>query len=88
MDVTILQAAANNGEACLIVAKRRDTNRPGHIVAVVPEHDGASAARDSADNVQRPLQSQAGRNNHRFSSGSNTWWTGANFEFSAYWRHA
>ena len=84
---TVLQAAANIGETCLVVAKRHDGNRPGHIAAVVPEHANRRAVRDAADNVLRPLQSQAGRVNHRFSPGARAWWSGTQFEFFAFWRH-
>ena len=87
-DLSTLQAAANNGEVCIIVAKREDTNRAGHIAAVIPETDRANAARSRSGLVLRPLQSQAGSQNRAASPGTNAWWLGARFEFFSFWRHA
>lgn len=68
-----LQERANLGEICILVAKRRDLNRSGHIVAVVPEDDIRKAKRDSNGAVIVPLQSQAGASNNKYFSG-NKWW--------------
>jgi hypothetical protein len=54
----------------------------------VPETSEHSAKRDVSGQVVRPLQSQAGRTNFRYGTGSGTWWTGAQFADSAFWIHA
>ena len=87
IDLTTLQAAANAGEVCLIVATRRDLNRSGHIVAVVPEHEGAEARRNAAGEVLRPLESQAGTKNFRYAVSRSAWWQSNRFQSFAFWRH-
>lgn len=57
--LTELQNRANNGEICILAAKRRG-NGSGHIVAVVPETSNLRAIRNSSGNVISPLYSQAG----------------------------
>ena len=86
-DLDVLQAAANNGEVCIIVAQRKNLNHSGHITAVAPEHDGLGALRNSAGEVLRPLESQAGRQNHRFFVNTRRWWQGGNFRNHGFWRH-
>ncbi len=86
-DLTTLQAAANAGEACLIVGKRQDLNRSGHIVAVVPESPGFKALRDAALEVLRPVESQAGVNNFQFAVNRTAWWRNGKFQSYAFWRH-
>ncbi len=86
-DLDVLQAAANHGEVCILVAQRENLNHSGHITAVAPEHDGFSAARNTAGEVTRPLESQAGRTNHRFSVKPTRWWLGKNFRNHGFWRH-
>jgi hypothetical protein len=86
-DLDVLQAAANHGEVCIIVAQRKNLNHSGHITVVAPEHDGFSAARNAAGEVSRPLESQAGRMNHRFIVKSTRWWLGTNFRNHGFWRH-
>jgi predicted chitinase len=81
-----LQAAANRGEVGLIVGERANPNDPGHVAAVVPEHEDRSALRAASGLVTRPLTSEAGRKNHCFAAGS-AWWTGARFQSFAFWRH-
>lgn len=88
LDLDALQAAANAGEVCLITAKRKDLNRSGHIVAVVPEHGSFTAARGADGGVVRPVESQAGATNHRFVVKSTAWWRGSQFQSFAFWRHA
>jgi hypothetical protein len=44
--LTKLQEAANLGGLGIIVARRRDDGRPGHIVMVVPEIDSNRARRN------------------------------------------
>jgi len=86
-DLTRLQDAANAGEVCLINAQRRELNRSGHIVAVVPETD-ANQARRSGTNVISPLQSQAGAVNFLYGGTNRTWWTGAQFRAFGFWIHS
>ena len=86
-DLDVLQAAANNGEVCIIVAQRKNLNHSGHITVVAPEHDGLGALRNSAGEVLRPLESQAGRGNHRFFVNTRRWWQGGNFRNHGFWRH-
>lgn len=84
----VLQAAANDGEVCLIVAQHVNANSSGHIVAVVPEHKGFEAARGSDGGVLRPVESDAGRKNHRFVVKPSAWWQAKQFQAFALWRHA
>lgn len=87
VDIDVLQAAANNGEVCIIVAQHKNLNHSGHITVVAPEHDGFAAPRNPAGEVLRPLESQAGRNNHRFFVNAKRWWQGGNFRNFGFWRH-
>lgn len=87
VELTALQAAANVGEVCLIVARRVDLNRPGHITAVVPETGDAKAVRNAQDEVVRPLESQAGTRNVLRAPAANAWWQGSRFQAFAFWRH-
>lgn len=82
-----LQAAANNGAVCMIVAQHRDLNRSGHIAAVLPEHKNISAERNTTGEVTQPVQSQAGRRNFRASTTAGRWWTGSQFRAFGFWRH-
>ncbi len=77
-DLDAMQNHANAGGAAVICAKRKDLNRSGHIVAVVPETTTQQAARNGAT-VTRPLQSQAGASNHRYTNGPRAWWQGSEF---------
>lgn len=86
-DLSSLQAAANAGEVCLVVARRKDLNRSGHIVAVVPEDEDRLAHRDAVGEVLRPLESQAGTRNFRHEVSRSAWWREARFQSHAYWRH-
>jgi predicted chitinase len=87
-DESVLQSAANNGEVCLIVAKRRDLNRSGHVAAVVPETDDVQAARDGSGAVLRPVESQAGTRNHRLVVKPTRWWSGDTYQSFGFWRGA
>ncbi len=71
--MSAIQQRANEGNICILVAKRRDTNRSGHIVAVVPETANNKAKRNGNGVVTVPLQSQAGAVNKKYST-SNQWW--------------
>jgi hypothetical protein len=86
--LTKLQQAANQGALGLIVARRREDGRSGHIVMVVPETNDATARRDAAGEVTAPLQSQAGASNFRLGTGRAGWWRGEEFAESAFWLHA
>jgi len=77
-DLDEMQAHANAGGVGVICAQRTELNRSGHIVAVVPETAAQSAAR-TGGRVVRPLQSQAGRQNFRYTNGPRAWWQGAEF---------
>lgn len=85
-ELTRLQSAANDGQVCLICAQQKNTNRPGHICAVVPETDTQKAARNGLT-VTRPLQSQAGRTNHSYKAAP-VWWTREEFRDFGFWVHA
>lgn len=78
-DVTALQEAANAGEVGVIVADRLEANLPGHITLVVPETNAQRAVRDADGNVLYPLQSQAGRFNHNYSTIGKEWWNDQKF---------
>ncbi|MDQ3064509.1 MAG: hypothetical protein M3R14_16845, partial [Acidobacteriota bacterium] len=66
-----MQDAANNGQVAVICAANRIPNRSGHIVLVVPETNANKAERTDGV-VVKPLQSQAGRNNHNYHT--DLWW--------------
>lgn len=86
--LTKLQQEANQGAIGIIVARRKEDGRSGHIVAVVPETEAERAKRDSAGEVIAPLQSQAGSVNFRYGKGGANWWKGEQFADSAFWLHA
>lgn len=86
-DIDELQRAANDGGVCLIVAKRKDLNRSGHITAVVPETDDFSAARNAQGMIQRPVESQAGATNHRLVVQNRAWWLDPKFSSFGLWHH-
>jgi predicted chitinase len=87
LDLDVLQAAANAGEVCLIVAHRVQADAPGHVSMVVPEHDGTAARRDARGAVVRPVESDAGRTNHTAAVKPSAWWQSARFRDAAFWRH-
>lgn len=87
LDLSLLQAAANAGEVCIIVAKRRDLNGSGHISAVVPEQEGAEARHTADGEVLRPLESQAGVRNATRAVPASAWWAAERFQSFAFWRH-
>lgn len=86
--LTKLQTSVNQGAVGLIVARRKDDGRSGHIVVVVPETDDERAARDAAGDVAKALQSQAGTRNFQYGTGKADWWRGSEFAESAFWLHA
>ena len=82
-----LQDAANQGAVALIIARRKQDGRSGHVTMVVPETGGHLARRNAAGEVTAPLQSQAGTVNFRFGTGKANWWLGDQFAESAFWIH-
>jgi hypothetical protein len=82
-----LQSAVNEGGVGIIVAKRRQTNRSGHIVGVVPETPELRAARSGGE-VVRPVQSQAGVVNFTAKVPPNRWWLDDRFQSFGFWTHA
>jgi hypothetical protein len=83
-----LQQAADQGAVAVIVARRKQDGKSGHIVAVVPETETERAKRNAAGEVTHPLQSQAGTVNFRYGTSSLNWWQGEQFAESAFWVHA
>jgi hypothetical protein len=86
-DLNELQAHSNDGAVGIICAKRQDTSRSGHIVAVLPEIASMQATRQSG-HVTIPVQTQAGaKNKNRFND--NAWWLSSSVLFSGYgfWWH-
>jgi hypothetical protein len=86
--LTKLQQEANQGAIGLIVARRKEDGKSGHIVMVVPETDEHSAKRNSAGDVIAPLQCQAGSINFSYGTGKLNWWKDARFAESAFWLHS
>lgn len=86
--LTKLQTEVNQGAIGIIVARRVEEGRSGHIVPVVPETPQFSAKRNSAGEVIAPLQSQAGARNFQYSTSTVDWWKDAKFAESAFWIHA
>lgn len=83
-----LQQAANQGGIGLIVARRKEDGRSGHIVMVIAEGEADRARRDSSGQVIAPLQSQAGMTNFARGTGKLNWFKGEEFAESAFWMHA
>lgn len=81
------QQIANDGGVAVIIAQRKQLERPGHVAIIVPEVPGTEAVRDTAGLVQRPVTSQAGSENFRRKA-PNAWWTGAQFREFALWLHS
>jgi hypothetical protein len=86
-DADALQAAANAGQVAIIVARRVDLNRSGHILAVVPETATLKAAL-KAGKVVRPVQSQAGSVNFTAKVTATQWWLDTKFRSFGFWIHA
>ncbi len=83
-----VQDHANLGGVGVIVARRKEEGRSGHIVAIVPETATESAKHDAAGKVTMPLQSQAGSVNFRYGRSTPDWWTDPKFAEFAFWIHA
>jgi hypothetical protein len=86
--LTKLQQNANQGGISLIIARRKENGRSGHMVMVVPETDEKAARRNSAGDVIAPVQSQAGAVNFRRGTGTLNWWANDRFAESAFWVHS
>lgn len=86
-DLDSLQSGANQGGVALIVARRKENGKPGHIVAVVPEDNAHRARRKNDGDVSSPLQSQAGSRNFQFGTGKTGWWKRGQFADFAFWLH-
>jgi hypothetical protein len=87
-DLSKLQNAANAGGLALIIARRVEEGKSGHVVMVVPESDAVMAKRDATGNVIAPVQSQAGAVNFKAARGKLDWWLDPRFEDHAFWIHA
>lgn len=86
-DVDTLQDFVNRGGVGIICAKRKETQRSGHIVVVVPENEKHKAFRLN-DKAVYPLQSQAGTFNYNyFSSEKRAWWQGQQFVSFVFYYH-
>nr|WP_314445295.1 hypothetical protein [uncultured Sphingomonas sp.] len=86
--LTKLQLAANSGGIGVIVARRKEEGRSGHITIVVPETEARRAKWNGAGEVTAALQSQAGSTNFRYGKGSTDWWRHDRFAEFAFWIHA
>ena len=86
-DLGEMQDAANDGQVVIISAQNKIPNKSGHICAVVPETTASQAARNGTE-IIRPLQSQAGRNNHKYSTDG--WWVrlASTFRDHSFWINA
>lgn len=80
-----LQEAANDGDACVIVACNRNEQWSGHIACVIGESDRCKAQRVDGK-VALPVQSQAGAKNYELSNIS-SWWTSGTFIEHGFWVH-
>jgi hypothetical protein len=84
-DLTKAQQAANEGKVVVMSGKKRNLKKAGHITAIVPEAGAHQALRDQDGKVTVPLQSQAGRNNHRYHH--NDWGTNDSWRARGVWVH-
>jgi hypothetical protein len=87
-DLTKLQNAANIGGIGMIIARRKEEGRSGHVTIVAPENILGTAKRDANGIVMVPLQSQAGSRNFNFGRGNPNWWLGEQFAEHSFWIHA
>ncbi|MGE5155076.1 MAG: SH3 domain-containing protein, partial [Bdellovibrio bacteriovorus] len=82
-----LQAAANGGEVCLIIAKSKDLSRPGHLSVVPPEHEGCQARRQRDGDVTRPVESWCATKNVRCATARTAWWLSERYQGFGFWTH-
>jgi hypothetical protein len=85
-DLNELQDSANNGNVCIIVAKRKNPSLNGHITAVAPETDVFEATRENG-RVVVPVESQAGSRNYEYINKGYQWWAKAKFSDFGFWIH-
>jgi hypothetical protein len=85
--LTELQTEVNLGAVGLVMARRKEEGRSGHVAVVVPETGAHSARRASTGAVLAPLQSQASTRNVRRARGRAGWWNEAGFADAAFWLH-
>ena len=86
--LTKLQQEANQGAIGLIVARRKEDGRSGHIVVVVPETDDRAREAQCRRRGDRAAAEPGGRENFRYGTGRQNWWKGEQFAESAFWLHA
>lgn len=86
--LTKLQDAANAGLIAVIVARRIEESRSGHITIIAPESAAHRAKRKPSGEVELPLQSQAGSVNQKRSTLGRAWWRGSQFADFGYWLHS
>ncbi|MCX7228199.1 MAG: hypothetical protein NTW15_04175 [Burkholderiales bacterium] len=87
-NLTELQTEVNQGAVGVVVARRAESARPGHVSVVVAETDEWRAKRDQSGAVTHVLQSQAGSKNFKYGTVARNWWLGAQFADFAFWLHA
>jgi hypothetical protein len=82
-----LQNHANLGGVSIIIARRREDGRSGHVTVVPPETSSHRARRNAAGAITQPLESQAGVNNFRYGYGRPQWWKDQKFAEAGFWIH-
>ncbi|GAB5468163.1 MAG: hypothetical protein Kilf2KO_11930 [Rhodospirillales bacterium] len=85
-DLDSLQAAANRGSVCFVIAQHQAVNQPGHLAALLPESKSLEAHRE-ADRVVRPLQSLADAKTRQPGVPASRWWLGRSYRDFAFWHH-
>lgn len=83
-DLNNLQQGANAGKVGIICGKHQDPESSGHITVVAPEDEEHTAMREGG-NVIKPLQSQAGRNNEKYTVSN--WWQMDYLAGFGFWLH-
>ncbi len=86
-NLTSLQQVANLGGVAIIIARRKEEGKSGHVAIVIPETSLIKAKRNQLGDVIIPLQSQAGSTNYKRWI-SSEWWKGNQFAEFAFWIHA
>ncbi|MDB5201153.1 MAG: hypothetical protein JWQ27_562 [Ferruginibacter sp.] len=87
-DLNKLQNAANIGAVAIIIARRVQDGKSGHVTIVAPETEAVKAKRDAIGTVVAPVQSQAGVRNFNLSTGQLNWWLSEQFAAFSFWVHA
>ncbi|MCL6286214.1 hypothetical protein M3P21_22235, partial [Ruegeria sp. 2012CJ41-6] len=75
-----LQGRADDGSVCIIVARRKNRKRSGHISAVVPRSKGYTSKK-------WPVESQAGSINYQYHIKRSAWWEKEKFDSFSFWHH-